>query len=514
MRRDHTGARGRAERREAALLRTPSQFMKPRMVLYIVTFALVMLGLLMVYSSSSITSLTSGDGPYFHLIRQVPFVAAGLVAATLVALLDYHWYTSKPSLVLGAIVAIALLVLVFTPLGVEGDLGTRRWAALPGLGQFQPSEFAKILIVLVPASAAALYVEEGTLGGTALMGALAMSAVLPLYLILKEPDLGTVLICVATLLVVAYVAGLPGRIVVGIILGSLALGSAVFVIVYFVNPDSYQLARILVVFDPWAYADGDGWQLIQGFYAFGSGGLLGTGIGHSAQKYAWLPMADNDFIFAIIGEELGLLGTVGTIALFVALAWAGLQIARHACDLRGRLVATACTGILVIQAFVNIGGVIGVIPLTGKPLPFISNGGSSMVSCLVLVGLIVSVSRHSKLPETVFDERRRSWWVSAGPPTSDESSQAGEATPRSARHLGEGAPSLGGLTVVGGSRSAAARSLGARGASTASPTSPEGIRAARALSSRVGGGRVSVDASGRRRIDLGPSASERLRGPR
>ena len=141
--------------------------------------------------------------------------------------------------------------------------------------------------------------------------------------------------------------------------------------------DDYSRARIVAVLNPWSDPTGSGYQLIQGFYAFGSGGLFGVGIGMSKQKYSYLPMAYNDFIFAVVGEELGLVGTLGLLAAFGVLAWAGFRIARYAPDMCGRLIAAGCTSLIIIQLLVNVCGVLGLIPLSGKPVPFVSYGGST-----------------------------------------------------------------------------------------------------------------------------------------
>ena len=307
----------------------------------------------------------------------------------------------------------------------------------------------------------------------------------------------------------AYLAGVPRRYFKN------ALIAAGVIVLLFALKDDYSRQRILTVFNPWKDEFGAGYQLIQGFYAFGSGGLFGVGIGMSRQKYFYLPMAHNDFIFAVIGEELGLMGTLGTLFGFAVVVWAGLQIARYAPDLTGRLVAAGCTSMILIQLFVNICGVLGLIPLSGKPIPFISYGGSSIISSLLLVGFIASVSRHSSLPETVFDERRRDMSISSARDDGADTqlSLVGEATPRSARTSNAAAS---GFSLVPGTSSRTNRtsSRPMRSSRAARSNSPEALRAEREAAESVGGGRVTVDSSGRRRIDLGPSASDRLRSSR
>ena len=473
----------RAERRERNILATPSRFMQPRLILYAMTFALVALGLLMIYSSSSITAMAAFESDYnaaYYLQRQLIFGAIGLVAAAVVAVSDYHLWV-RFLLPAVWIATIVLLGLVLTSSAGLDAYGATRWISIGGFN-LQPSEFAKITVILTAANVAQRYYEDFSLSFTTFTYLMAIGVGLPLGLIILQPDKGTTIICALTLYVMGYLAGVSRRAL------AMAAGVGVIAVLILAFKDAYSRARVMTVLNPWKDPYGDGYQLIQGFYAFGSGGLFGVGIGLSRQKYSYLPMAHNDFIFAVIGEELGLAGTLGMLLAFAALAWAGLQIARYAPDLSGRLVAAGCTTMIVIQLLVNICGVLGMIPLTGKPVPFVSYGGSSIISCLLLVGFIASVSRHSSLPDTVFAERRRDWTLSAGDVRADSPTFVGEATPRSAR----------GFTVVGG---------GLR------DTSPDAIRSSRAaLGSHEG--RVSVDSNGRRRIDLGPSASDRLRSAR
>ena len=473
----------RMSRRERDLLSTPSRFMQPRLILYVMTFGLVALGLLMIYSSSSVTAMAVSELDYnaaYYLQRQLIFGAIGLAAAAIVAVSDYHLWV-RFLLPAVWIATIVLLGLVLTSSAGLDAYGATRWISIGGFN-LQPSEFAKITVILTAANVAQRYYEDFSISFSTFTYLMVIGVGLPLGLIILQPDKGTTIICAATLYVMGYLAGMSRRAL------AVAAGIGAIAVLILAFKDDYSRARVLTVFNPWKDPYGDGYQLIQGFYAFGSGGLFGVGIGLSRQKYSYLPMAHNDFIFAVIGEELGLAGTLGMLLAFAALAWAGLQIARYAPDLSGRLVAAGCTVMIVIQLLVNICGVLGMIPLTGKPVPFVSYGGSSIISCLLLVGFIASVSRHSSLPDTVFDERRRDWSLSTDDDWADGPSFVGEAMPRSAR----------GFTVVGG---------GLR------DTTPDGSRASqRALRSHEG--RVSVDSSGRRRIDLGPSASDRLRSAR
>jgi cell division protein FtsW len=470
------------------ILGVPARFMRPRIILLVTAFALIAFGLLMIYSASSITAMDDYGDAAYYLKRQVLLVVIGVIGALVLGLTDYHTWYRKLLLVVWGVTVAALLLTAIMGLSSHGAV---RWVSI-GPVRLQPSEFAKITIVLTAANLCERFFEDGDIDLRRFIALGAVGVGLPVVLVLVQPDKGSTLIVVATVMVMLYLAGLPGR-TIAIVVG---IGAALF-FAYSLK-DDYSRQRFLTSLDPWADPYGDGYQLIQGFYAFGSGGLLGVGIGMSKQKYSYLPEAHNDFIFAIIGEECGLLGTLGVVAGFVAFVWAGFKVARHAPDLAGRLIAAGCTSLIAIQFFVNVLGVLGVTPLTGKPLPFLSYGGSSVITCIMLVGLITSVSRASSLPETVNDRRRRSMSVAGdeadgdvGPVmTRSESlrtprpSAAGEDRPRGPRNL---------TLVDGGQRSSSSRP---RPVPDPRPGSPSGARG---------------------RINLGDSAADRLRpdtGPR
>ena len=448
--------RGPRDREQRSLFGVPERFMRPRLVLLACVVVLVGFGALMVFSASSVSALNSTGDAAYYLWRQLGFVAIGTAVAAFLAWCDYHVWV-RTFLMPIWVLTVALLLAVIV-LGTDNGMGATRWINL-GFFDLQPSEFAKITIIFTAANVAESYYERGTIDFPHFLMLLGVGVGLPLALIVVQPDKGTTMVCGLTLVVMGYLAGVPKRYLF-LFLGVAAAGFLAISL-----KDDYSRARFLTMFDPWADPYGNGWQLIQGFYAFGSGGLLGVGIGFSRQKYSYLPMAHNDFIFAVIGEECGLLGTLGVLAGFLLFLWAGLEIARHAPDLAGRLVAAGCTSIVLVQLFLNVLGVIGFFPLSGKPIPFVSYGGSSIIASLMLVGLIMSVSLHSSLPETAHDRERRSL-------------RAVDGAERPAER-----PARSGLRVVEGGR-------GGGGAPR---------------------GRVS-ESGGRRRIDLGPSATERLRG--
>ncbi|MBF0910206.1 MAG: putative lipid II flippase FtsW [Atopobium sp.] len=467
----------------------PERFMQPRLVLLVSTAILVCFGLVMIYSASSISAMTSEDmgyNPFYYVQRQLGFAAAGVALAFIVSRIDYRAVVRSFQVPIW-VVTIGMLAIIFTPIAGADAYGATRWISI-GPFSFQPSEFAKITILISVSYLAQQYFIDQTIDQMEFFKKFAIAALVPLVLILAQPDKGSTLIIVGTLLVIGYLADVDRR-----VLATIAVAG--FIGFAFLSlKDDYSRARVVTMLNPWADYYGAGYQLAQGFYAFGSGGIFGVGFGFSRQKYSYLPMAHNDFIFAVIGEELGFIGVLGLLAVFGALVWAGFKIARYAPDLTGRLIAAGCTSMFIIQAFVNIGGVLGLLPLSGKPLPFISYGGSTIMSSILMVGLLMSVSRQSRLPETEYDRQRASWSIAEEQDTFD-------------------APGFAGLTMVDGGVGVGTplpRSSRPKSSAQSSARPSRGV-----LRSRDDGapqGRITTDASGRRRIDLGPSASDRLRG--
>ena len=458
-------------RGEDLILGVPGRIMAPRLIVILTAAILVVYGLVMIYSASSVTALADlGDAGYY-LIRQAMFAFVGIVAAIVVYVIDYHIFLKYllPAIWIGTVVLLGFVLVAGA--GSE-TLGATRWIVI-GPFTLQPSEFAKITLVLTGANLMNAYFVERSISfrGFCLLGAGAVG--IPLLLIVAQPDKGSTLVVLAALVVMAIFSGLELRYIVAI------LGIGVALLLFLIFKDSYSTSRVTAMLNPFDDLYGEGWQLAQGYFAFGSGGLFGVGLGMSSEKYYYLPFAYNDFIFAVIGEELGLVGAMVLVLLFGVLAWAGYRVARYAPDLPGRIIAAGCTSILWIQMLINVCGVIGLVPSSGKPIPFVSYGGSSIMASLILVGFVISVSRKSTLPETVYDRNRRSLRLAEddGWALRDEST-AGEPTRRSER----GRSSEVSLTLVnGGARSSVARSSRRRAASY-------------------------------ERIDLGPSAAERLRG--
>jgi len=466
----------------------PERFMQPRLVLLVSTAILVCFGLVMIYSASSISAMTSEDmgyNPFYYVQRQLGFAAAGVALAFIVSRIDYRAVVRNLQVPIW-VVTIGMLAIIFTPIAGADAYGATRWISI-GPFSFQPSEFAKITILISVSYLAQQYFIDQTIDQMEFFKKFAIAALAPLLLILAQPDKGSTLIIVGTLLVIGYLADVDRR-----VLATIAVAG--FIGFAFLSlKDDYSRARVVTMFNPWADYYGAGYQLAQGFYAFGSGGIFGVGFGFSRQKYSYLPMAHNDFIFAVIGEELGFIGVLGLLAVFGALVWAGFKIARYAPDLTGRLIAAGCTSMFIIQAFVNIGGVLGLLPLSGKPLPFISYGGSTIMSSILMIGLLMSVSRQSRLPETEYDRQRASWSMAEEQDTFD-------------------APGFAGLTMVDGGVGVGMPPRSSRPKSSAQSSARPSRGVLRSRDDDAPQGRITTDASGRRRIDLGPSASDRLRG--
>ena len=482
---------------------TPSRIMVPRVVFAIVSLALVLFGLLMIYSSSSIMGLTSENydhDPTYFVVRQAIFAGIGIVLAIGVAFFDYRRIRG-PLLYTTWFAMVALLLVVMTTAAGRGAYGATRWIAI-GPFTLQPSEFAKVVILLIGANVIVRLMHDGTLYGKRALAVIGGGIVLPLALIFVQPDKGTTGVVILSLLVMLYLSGVSGVVIAGVAAVMLAGVLAVAFI-----GGGYAKARIETVLDPFADEYGAGYQIAQGIYALGSGGFGGVGLGLSRQKYNYLPMAHNDFIFAIVGEELGFIGAVGLLLAFVVLLWAGLKIAEQAEDMLGKLIAAGCTTMIFIQLMLNVCGVIAIFPLSGKPVPFVSYGGSSVISSLLLVGLVLSVSMHTTLPETPHEQRRSRMRVADDVRHERPRESVGVSSRRTADVLVSRSNTH--------SRTTADASV-SRSSMDGRPTARSGLRLVQggASGSAASRGRVTKGANGHRRLDLGPSAADRLRSGR
>ena len=379
----------------------PAHIMAPRLMVGLSTFALVILGLVMVYSSSSITAFVEQGDSTGEAIKQVAFVVIGLVFAVGAVLFAKHDVLRGFG---GTIFwGICVVLLAITALMGTVGLGAKRWLII-GPISIQISEFAKIAFVLMAARIAEDY-RNAEIDMVEAFKQAAIYIIVPLgFLFVTQSDLGTTLICCVGLFIVLVLSGLSGRAIAGVfIVGAILVLIAILI-------SSYRSDRLFNFLDPWADEQGTGYQLIHSYKALAAGGIFGVGIGNSYEKLQYLPEAETDFIFAIIGEEMGLIGAIIVIVAFLVFLRGGFLIASQSKSMFSGFVAAGLTTMVVFQAFLNIACVIGLFPTTGKPLPFISSGGSSMISSLLLVGIILAISFDSH-NEDEYSQRRENLHV-------------------------------------------------------------------------------------------------------
>ena len=360
------------------------------------------IGVIMVFSASYATAYYEGRDPTFYFFRQGLFAVAGLAIMYVVSKINYQ--TFRWLSVFALIVAILLLIAVLIP-GIHTDRSdnVKRWIAVPGLGTFQPSEIAKVAVIMYFSSRLSKRNTEkpvrlpprsplsGVVGLLDRIGFLelvpyALILLLIVGLMMMEPHMSGTLLILAGAAAVLFAAGIKLYWFLG---GGALLAGMVLLLM-----SGYQSTRILVWQDPWAYPQDGGWQIIQSLYAIGSGGLLGLGLGKSRQKFLYLPEPENDFIFAIVCEELGLIGAAVILILFALLVIRGYWIAIHARDRFGALLVVGITTLTAVQVFLNIAVVTNLIPTTGISLPFFSYGGTALMIQLAEMGVVLSVSRQ------------------------------------------------------------------------------------------------------------------------
>jgi len=351
-------------------------------ILFFTVIVLVLIGLVMVFSSSGVYAMEKYDDPYYFLKRQVLWAVLGTLVMLVTRKMDYH-YLEKYTYYITGITFLMLIAVMMPGLGKEVG-GARRWLVLGGF-TFQPSELAKFALVLFIAKS--LVKRADQLKNFA-YGYLPKLIVLGFFFvpILFQPDFGTAMIICAVIFTMLLIAGLRAKFLVYSVLAIIPfIASAIM-------SAEYRTRRIIAFLDPWQDPSDMGFQAIQSFYAFGRGGIFGAGIGASHQKLFYLPEAHTDFIFSVIGEELGFIGTLLIVLLFSALIWRGFIIAYRAKDSFGTHVAIGLTLLLGIQAFINMGIAVGLLPTKGLTLPLISMGGSSLVVLMLSVGVLLNIS--------------------------------------------------------------------------------------------------------------------------
>lgn len=360
-------------------------------ILYSV-LALVAIGIIMVFSASYYDALYKHKDVFFFLGKELTWAPIGIAAMIIMMLVDYHvWkkFTGFTYIVtIGALIAVLVVG--------ENINGATRWLKIAGIS-FQPSELAKYVIVFFLAMVIDKYGKVKSNWKVPLLYLCA--AGIFSVLVYKENNLSIASIIMFVAFIMVFVSGMSLKetftlIALGGVLGTLGIFSA-----------DYRRDRFISFLDPWKYADKEGYQLIHSLYALGSGGLFGVGLGNSKQKALYMPEPHNDFIFAIIGEELGLIGCIVVVAIFVVLIVAGVKVASRAKDRYGKLLATGIISVIAVQAIINIAVVTGSMPVTGVPLPFISYGGTSLVFNLAAMGVLLNISRQCKDPKQEIEEK-------------------------------------------------------------------------------------------------------------
>jgi len=363
-------------------------------LLILVTLALVAFGIVMVYSATSDPAALSGGNANYYVERQAGYALVGIALMVVAQRSDYRRLRSlAPSLVLVSLALLAAVLVVGPPVN-----GARRWIAL-GPALFQPSELAKLALAVwaagylsrrrPPRSLRELARPFGLLTG------------LFVLLLVAEPDLGTAIVIVGMLGAMLLVAGTPAR----VLALALALAGALGTAAIWIEP--YRRARFFSFLHPWAQAQGSGFQIVQAMIGMGSGGIFGVGLGQGLQKYFFLPEAPTDMMLATIGEELGLVGVGVIVAAYALFAFAGLRIAINCRDAFGKRLAAGLTVLVCGQAIINVAAVMGLAPLTGIPLPFLSYGGSSLIVLLASVGILLNIAQRGNAQTASVRDRGR-----------------------------------------------------------------------------------------------------------
>lgn len=351
-------------------------------VLLVIVVVLVVIGLGSTRSATSVLGLDQASDAWYYFKRQLIGVGGGIVALLIASRIDYRWYRKLaiPLLVL----SIGMLIAV--PYVSPEIGGAKRWIPLPGFN-LQPSEIAKLAVILSLALVldrkARLLSRFGhfVVPVVAIVGSVG-------YLMMRQPDLGTMIVIASAAMAVILTSATPFRYVMAV------TASAVGIATVLAFSASYRLRRFDGFLDPWGTASDEGYQLVQGYYALSNGGLFGVGLGASRARWSYLPNAHTDFIFAIIGEETGLIGSLTVVGLFAVLALAGWIVALRAPDNFGRMVAAGITVWLSFQALVNIGGVLGLLPVTGIALPFVSFGSAALIVSMAALGILVNIAQQ------------------------------------------------------------------------------------------------------------------------
>ncbi|MBR2569188.1 MAG: stage V sporulation protein E [Paenibacillus sp.] len=358
----------------------------PDMWLILAVVSLLAIGIVMVYSAGAVLAFREYGDSFYFVKRQLLFAGLGLIAMFITMNVDYHVW--KRYAKIGLVACFVLLIIVLIPgIGVVRG-GARSWLGIGSFG-IQPSEFMKLGMIvflsymLSESKHSITNFTKGLLPALGVMG-------LAFGIIMLQPDLGSGTVMMGASLLVIFVAGVRMKHLVG--LGMIGVAGLVGLIL----AAPYRMKRITGFLDPWQDPLGTGYQIIQSLYAIGPGGLTGLGLGASRQKYSYVPEPQTDFIFSILAEELGFIGCVTVILLFLIVVWRGMRAAITAPDTFGSLLAAGIVGIVAVQVIINVGVVIGMMPVTGITLPLISYGGSSLTLMLTALGVLLNISRYAR----------------------------------------------------------------------------------------------------------------------
>lgn len=364
-------------------------------ILCIVVFILLALGIVMVLSASAPSALAEGGESYMYAGKQLLFGVLGIIFMFIISKIDYRFYKKFYWPIYFASCGILLLVLI-PKLGVTVN-GATRWVGIPGLGQFQPSELTKIGLIVFYAGYLSDHKNEikDFWKGFVKPFCFILPPIAILYFVQNHLSASLIIGMITCVMIIIAGARMIYFIACGIS-GGAAIGAYLLYKINSGGSDSFRISRIISFLDPWADATDTGWQVVQSLYAIGSGGLFGTGLGGSKQKYLYISEPQNDFIFSIIAEELGFVGCAIIIALFAIFIWRGILIAMKAPDTFGGLLATGITSLVAIQVIMNIAVVTSSMPNTGIPLPFFSYGGTALFILLSSCGILLNISRAGK----------------------------------------------------------------------------------------------------------------------
>ena len=352
----------------------------------LMVFILSFWGLAAVFSSSIVISFEKFGHNYYYFYHQLISLAIGLVIWLIFSQLDYRFWKGKAIyLMIGALI---LMLLVFVPVIGTKIGGAHRWLNL-GITLFQPSEFFKLIFIIY--LAVWLEKRKEKIGNIAGFGPFLIFIGLISLLMILQPDIGTLMVILGIAFIMVFIAGANLKhLFITILIGIISLG-------FLIKIEPYRAKRLEVFLNPTAQTEGAAYHINQSLLAVGSGGLFGLGFGQSRQKYLYLPQAHSDSIFAIVAEEMGFVRTLLFLLIFVMIFYRGYKIAKIAPDIFSRLAAVGITSWIAIQTIVNIGAILGVLPLTGIPLPFVSYGGTALVANLAGIGILMNISKQVKI---------------------------------------------------------------------------------------------------------------------